>query len=660
MSSESTNHSGYFRIALAVPDVKPAAVRHNGDAIVQCFMDACEQGANLVLFPELSITGYTCGDLFLQSRLLDAAEAEAIRVIHETSARSSLLIFGMPLARRGSVYNAAVVVRGGNSILGIVPKTYIPNTGEYYEQRWFASAEDARFNEVSFAGQKIPFGTDILFRHENSRETTFAVELCEDLWSPIPPSSRHAVAGATMLFNLSASSELAGKSDYRCRLVEQQSARCLAAYACASAGPGESTTDMVFGGHAIVAENGKILIQSSRFPTASDIVLADIDTELLMHERLASRTYGDSARRELHSISYRTVRFGGRLHYGSAAHGKLYRPIDPHPFIPDNAEEREHRCQEIASIQETGLATRMKHTGIRNVVIGLSGGLDSTLALIITIRAFQRLELPLSGLYPITMPGFGTTKRTLDNVKTLCSCLGLNLDIIDIREICRLQMEDLSHSGTPSEHNTAYENIQARYRTAILMNKANMLEGLVIGTGDMSEMALGWCTYNGDHMSMYAVNIGVPKTLVRYLVEWAAEAWVIPEARAIIHDILDTPISPELLPPDAEGRIAQKTEETIGPYELHDFFLYQAIRRGFSPNKVYWMACSAFPDKYDTAAIAHWLKVFYKRFFSQQFKRSCVPDGPKVGSIALSPRSDWRMPSDADVSAWLAELENLG
>ena len=554
---------GYFRVAAAVPKVKPGAVRKNADTIILSFLDACEHGADLVLFPELSVTGCTCADLFLQSRLLQAAEDEALRIIDETSARGALMIFGIPLARRGRLYNVAVVVRGGTAILGIVPKTYIPNSREYYETRWFSSADEAQFDEITIGGQRVPFGTDLLFRHEDDKKTTFAVEICEDLWSPIPQSSKHAIAGAQMIFNLSASNELVGKADYRRSLVVQQSARCLAGYVYASAGPGESTTDTVFGGHALIAENGSLLAESQRFQAGSNMILADFDTEFLDHERRVSRTFGTAVRREFGNQRYRNIHFSGRLHHHHDEYGPTLRQNNPHPFVPGNPIERETRCREISAIQFTGLAVRMEHAGMKNAVIGLSGGLDSTLALLVTVKAFQHLALPLEGIHAVTMPGFGTSSRTLGNVKKLCAGLGIALETIDIRKTCAAQMEDLGHSGEPVD--SAYENIQARYRTALLMNRANMVGGLVIGTGDLSELAMGWCTYNGDHMSMYAVNSGVPKTLVRYLVAWAAESWAPPEVKGVLEDILDTPISPELLPPDSTGGIAQKTEETIGP-----------------------------------------------------------------------------------------------
>ncbi len=661
-------NQGYFRVAAVVPIVKPAAVRENTDVVIQNYLQACDRGAELVLFPELSITAYTCGDLFLQSHLLQLAEEQALRIIDETSARGALIVFGMPLSRQGRVFNVAVVAQGGKGILGIVPKTYIPNFREYYDNRWFSSADEACFDEVNIAGQHVPFGTNVLFQHEGfqhegfmhegMKSNTFAVEICEDLWSPIPPSSRHAIVGAQMIFNLSASSELVGKSDYRRSLITQQSARCHAAYIFTSAGLGESSTDMVYGGHALIAENGRVLAESRRFQMESHMILADVDIDLLDHERRVSRTFGLSARREIGDTPYRVRHFSGMPQsQGSDAARDILHPVHPHPFVPKESEERRMRCEEITAIQASALATRIRHTGLKHVVIGLSGGLDSTLAFLISIQAFKLLALPKKGIHALTMPGFGTTGRTLENVEKLCDGLGIALEKLDIRETCSAQMEDLGHTG--EQKDTAYENIQARYRMSVLMNRANMIGGLVIGTGDLSELALGWCTYNGDHMSMYGVNCGVPKTLVHYLLSWAAENWVSAEMKPVLESILTTPISPELLPPGKDGEIMQKTEESIGPYELHDFFLFNSIRHGFRPSKVFYLASHAFRDKYDSKTILRWLKTFYTRFFSQQFKRSCLPDGPKVGTIALSPRGDWRMPSDADVSEWLADLEDL-
>jgi len=649
---ESMKNMGYFRVAAAVPSVKPSAMLENSDAIINAFFSACDEGADIVLFPELSITGYSCADLFLQSNLLREAEKQAVRIISEISARGALMVFGMPISQNGRLFNCAVVVRSGKEILGVIPKTYVPDSREYYENRWFASSDEAVSTEVTLAQQRVPFGTNLIFTHEKDARISFAVELCEDLWSPIPPSSRHAIAGAQMLFNLSASNELVGKADYRRALVSQQSARCLAGYIYSSAGPGESSSDTVFGGHAIISENGRILAETGRFSSATDIVSADIDLELLDHERRISRSFGPAARRELEHQNYRCIRFTGSVQALRGGTPRQIRPVDPHPFVPKDPRERENRCREISSIQIAGLATRMERVGLRNVIIGLSGGLDSTLALLVCVQAFERLALPREGINAITMPGFGTTERTLGNVDALCEGLEIELETIDIKDGCRAQMKELGHGGEPD--GVVFENVQARYRTALLMNRANMVDGLVIGTGDLSELALGWCTYNGDHMSMYGVNCGVPKTLVRYLIEWSADTWVNEAVRSALLDVLATPISPELLPPGEDGEIRQLTEDRIGPYQLHDFFLYHAIRHGFSPPKVQALAERAFADIYDAQTILTWLKVFYTRFFSQQFKRSCLPDGPKVGTIALSPRADWRMPSDADVSAWLA------
>ena len=646
---------GYYRIATAVPAVRPAAIEENAEAIIRSFLTASDQGADLVLFPELAITGYTCGDLFYQSPLLEAAEKALSKIVEATGARSSLLVLGLPLARRGKLFNTAVVVRGGTEILGVVPKTYIPDSGEFYENRWFASANEADFDHVTIAGQRVPFGTNLIFRHEEERRSTFAVEICEDLWGPMPPSSRHAVAGAQILLNLSASNETAGKADYRRDLVRQQSARCNAAYAYVSAGSGESTTDTVFGGHAMIGENGRILAETPILSEGSQLAMADVDLELLDKERRVARAFGSTATQELTQKDYRTIWYTGRLQ--KSQREKLLRPVEKDPFIPSNPTTRLQRCEEIFTIQATGLATRLERTGIKNAIIGISGGLDSTLALLVVAKAFERLALAPEGIQAFTMPGFGTTDRTLNNAKELCEGLGVHLKTVDIRPACEVQLNDLGHSGEPSD--VAYENVQARYRTAILMNAANMARGLVIGTGDLSELALGWCTYNGDHMSMYAVNTGVPKTLVRHLIAWSAETWASQDVARVLQDILETPVSPELLPPGKNGEIIQKTEDTVGPYELHDFFLYNFLRHGFGPQKILMLAERAFEGLYSRKILLQWLTMFYKRFFSQQFKRSCLPDGPKVGSIALSPRGDWRMPSDASAELWLKELEKL-
>ncbi|MBN2509334.1 MAG: NAD(+) synthase [Spirochaetales bacterium] len=645
---------GFFRVGLGVPRVNPGNPGHNAGKITGLARTAAAHSVDVLVLPELSVTGYTCADLFYQERLLAASEEAVLSIAKDSSAFALTLIVGAPAAVEGILYNCAVVLRGG-SIIGMVPKTYIPNTKEFYEARWFAPGAGCRRDHIRYGGTSVPFGTDLLFGQENA---VFGIEICEDLWAPVPPSSY--MTQANLIVNLSASNELAGKAAYRRSLVSTQSARNITAYAYVSAGPLESTTDTVFGGHAIIAENGRVLGELPRFSRDSSFMYRDIDLGYLEHERLHSNTFSQhimtgsgtaaadrrfrvlNAEGEHSSIGFTRQRAGSPW--------QLSRPVDPHPFVPSDPLNLQERCEEIFAIQRSGLMTRMERIGCDTAVIGLSGGLDSTLALLVTVEAFKGLGLPLSGINCITMPGFGTTGRTLANVKGLAENLGLTLKTIDITEICTLQMKKLGHSGEPED--TAYENVQARERTMILMNKANMNGGIVIGTGDMSELALGWCTYNGDHMSMYGVNAGVPKTLVRFLIKYVADTGADTAVQGILYDIIDTPISPELLPPDTAGNIAQKTEEVIGPYELHDFFLYYGIRCGFAPAKVQFLAEIAFAETYDATTITTWRNLFYARFFSQQFKRSCLPDGPKVGTIALSPRGDWRMPSDGDGTIW--------
>lgn len=641
--------NSYLRVACAIPTVKPADPAHNAKSIIQSYVSCRSAGANLMLFPELSLSGYTCADLFFQSRLLEEVEVQTLDIIRECS--EGIIVFGLPIPWQDRLFNSALIAQGGK-ILGIVPKTYVPDSQEYYENRWFASSGEIGEDRVEIGGEAVPFGANLCFTSDEN--LSLAVEICEDLWAPIPPSSKHAIAGAQILLNLSASNELVAKADYRRELVRNQSARCLAAYIYCSAGPGESSGDTLFGGHALIAENGRILAENQRFPVGADHLIADIDVELLNHERRISRSFGLAAKRELEEFSHSRIEIKPPM---MNEFRTILREVSPRPFVPFNEAERNLRCREIFSIQAAALATRMEHCGIKRAVLGLSGGLDSTLALLVAISALDRLLLPRDGIHAITMPGFGTTKRTLGNVKKLCAAFGIKLEIIDIRASCRLQMEELGHSGQAGD--TAFENIQARHRTALLMNKANMLGALVIGTGDLSELALGWCTFSGDHISNYSVNSGVPKTLVQYLIRWSAEGYSQNEIRDTLLDILDTPISPELLPPDSKGDISQKTQDEIGPYDLHDFFLYYAIRYGFGPSKVCALAAKAFGTAYESRIIRKWLRVFYVRFFSQQFKRSCLPDGPKVGTIALSPRADWRMPSDAQADAWLKELDSL-
>lgn len=641
---------GYCRIASAVPVVKPGAVEANINSMLKSVKQASAAAVDVMVFPELCITGYTCADLFYQDTLLDAARRGLERFLERTAECSALLIAGMPLRIDGLLLNCAVLCREG-VLCGVVPKVHLPNTGEFYEQRWFSSGADFCGESVYLAGDDVPAGLDLVFYFEEFPEFGIGVELCEDLWSVIPPSAELALQGAMMICNLSASNELVGKFAYRHELVKQQSARCICAYVYCGAGVGESSTDLVFGGDAIIAENGHHLGHAARFFRGETILVRDVDFTLLAFERRRNKVFQQSLS---------NVVPGCRVNLGPAsctvAGGEdfktLMRPVDPQPFVPADERVRCERCEEIFAIQSSGLATRLEHTGCRDVVIGLSGGLDSSLALLVAVESFERLGLDKAGIHAITMPGFGTSERTLGNTRDLAAGLGLQLEEIDITAACNQHLKDLGHSG--KTHDIAFENTQARERTQILMNRANMLNALVVGTGDLSELAMGWCTYNGDHMSMYGVNSGVPKTLVRYLIRWVAEHGVNDEAAKTLLDILDTPVSPELLPADKDGTIAQKTEDVIGPYELHDFFLHGVVRCGYPVAKIQFLAQIAFKGEYSAKTIEKWLKLFVKRFFSQQFKRSCMPDGPKVGSINLSPRGDWRMPSDGSGEAWEA------
>ena len=636
---------GYCRVGAAIPLVCPGAVTANIASLTLLAKKAADAGADVLVFPELCVTGYTCGDLFFQPALLDAAEKGLSCFLKKIWQSDTIFILGLPVRLDGMLFNCAVVCRQGN-ILGVVPKTHLPNTREFYEQRWFSSSVSAQSKTVRICDEEVPFGTDLVFQSLGVADFSVGVEICEDLWSPLPPCTRLALSGATVLCNLSASNELVGKYEYRRDLVMQQSARCLAAYVYAGAGPGESSTDLVFGGHAMIAENGRMLAENARFEREPNLLLADIDLAFLKFERRQNKSFG------LCTAQAEPVR---KVVYDEAdevpACSGLMRTIDQRPFVPADESARNRRCEEIFAIQSTGLATRLLHTDCRHVVVGLSGGLDSALALLVICEAFQRAGFDRVGIHAITMPGFGTSARTLENSVRLCKGLAVSLEQIDITAACTQHLSDLGHSG--KEHDVAYENTQARERTQLLMNRANMLGALVVGTGDLSELALGWCTYNGDHMSMYGVNSGVPKTLVRYLVDWVADHRSNVLISAALTDILATPVSPELLPPDKEGQISQKTEFVIGPYELHDFFLYHFVRCGAPVDKIRFLAGIAFKDTYSASEIDGWLKLFFKRFFSQQFKRSCLPDGPKVGSINLSPRGDWRMPSDASPEVWL-------
>jgi NAD+ synthase (glutamine-hydrolysing) len=639
---------GFLRIGAVSPELRVADVAFNTEQICQAIAEACARNCRLLLFPELSVTAYTCGDLFFQHLLIEQAKQALWKVADYTAEQQVTVVVGAPIAQGGRLFNCAVFICCGK-ILGVVPKTYLPNTQEFYEERWFSSALERTANEIEWRGEKIPFGEDLLFCADTMPDCLVGVEICEDVWVANPPSGRMAVQGATVLLNLSASPELLGKEEYRRALVKSQSARCLAAYVYASAGPGESSTDLVFSGHSLIAENGAIMAETQRFQFATQLAVADVDIERLVNERLKNNSFAASKT----DTKFRVIAFP----QPDAPAEELHRVVSATPFVPPEDQERTRRCREIFALQTTGLAKRLMHTGLSQAVIGISGGLDSTLALLITVKAFEKLGLDRRGIVALTMPGFGTTERTRSNAKGLARLLGVSLRTIPINQAVHQHFRDIGHSE--KVHDITFENAQARERTQILMDVANQVNGFVIGTGDLSELALGWCTYNADHMSMYGVNAGVPKTLVRYLVAWCAETEFSGETAAILADICETPVSPELLPPGEDGKIGQITEDHIGPYLLHDFFLYHVVRLQYSPTKIFYLAQKAFAGSYSAQDIVYWLKTFYRRFFSQQYKRSCLPDGPKVGSVVLSPRGDWRMPSDASVALWMKELEDL-
>lgn len=622
---------GYLRVAAAVPSVKVANCNHNVASMIVLMQQAEEQKVQLLCFPELAITAYTCADLFFQQQLLDEALRGLDRLVAASFNNALISMVGMPLKVDNVLYNVAVVIQSGK-ILAIVPKTFLPNNNEFYEKRWFASATQAHANTVLVNGVEVAFGTDLLLGNGDFK---FAIELCEDLWVPIPPSSQHAMHGADIIFNLSASNALIAKHNYVQSLVTQQSARCHAAYVYCSCGFGESTTDVVFAGNALIAENGNMVQQSTRFSLDPQLVVADVDIERLRAERLRNGNFYSSCNDQ----PYRTI----TIATPTASDTQLLAKVSKYPFVPPIEQRNEH-CNEIFSIQTAGLAKRWKHTGAENMIVGISGGLDSSLALLVAVKTADLLGYDRKRVLGITMPGFGTSQRTFHNALQMMQTLGVSIKEISIEQAAKQHFDDIAHDE--NNHDVTYENTQARLRTLVLMNYANKCNGLVLGTGDLSELALGWATYNGDHMSMYAVNSGVPKTLVRYMLQWAASGMGEETAKTLL-DVLDTPVSPELLPAKADGDIAQITEDLVGPYALHDFFLYQMVRYGFTPKKIFFLACAAFADDYSEAIVRKWLHVFVQRFFSQQFKRSCMPDGPKVGSINLSPRGDWRMPSDA-------------
>ena len=633
---------GMIKVAAAVPTVKVADVAYNVGQAESLIAQAEGQGVEIMVLPELCLTGYTCQDLFKQQLLIDKAEEALLVLLDFTRKLDVIVIVGLPVQIGSLLYNCAAVIQSG-TLLGVVPKTYLPNYGEFYEKRWFASAQDLKSQDIYLAGSPI---------HVTSEPTIFTtcdgvrfgIEICEDVWAPVPPSNRLALAGADIIFNLSASDELIGKHEYLCQLLSQQSARTMTGYVYASCGFGESTQDVVYGGNAIIVENGRALCEGERFSLQPQIKIMQIDVERLRTERRTNSTFITAQSRvncQPLNVSCKPV---------SPREFELIRSVDPHPFIPKE-DKMQASCEEILNIQVAGLAKRLYHIGGTKAVIGISGGLDSTLALLVTVKAFDKLALDRRGIIGITMPGFGTTDRTYNNALALMKELGITTREINIVKAVKQHFEDIGHNA--KQHDTTYENSQARERTQILMDVANKENAIVVGTGDLSELALGWATYNGDHMSMYGVNASVPKTLVRYLVSYMAGEM----ATNILMDIVDTPISPELLPADAQGNIRQKTEDLVGPYELHDFFLYYTLRCGFRPAKILMLAEKAFDGTYDTEVIKNWLTTFCRRFFNQQFKRSCMPDGPKVGSVSLSPRGDWRMPSDATSTLWLKDIE---
>lgn len=637
---------GYVRVEVVTPDIKVADCIFNTEQICSRIDKAYDAQVSVIVFPEMCITGYTCNDLFLQDTLLSDAQKSLATITEYTKGKNMLTVVGLPFEYCNKLYNVAAVIKDG-VILGLVPKKYIPNYNEFYERRQFTEGFDKAV-KVCVAGQQTYMGSRILFRCSDFEKLVVGVEICEDLWTPLPPSVSHAMNGATLIVNPSASNETVGKEDYRRSLVTGQSARLVCAYAYASSGDGESTQDIVFGGHDIIAENGTLLAETSLF--ANNSVINDIDFDRINSERRRMSTFTSATDND----EYTVVDFS----LAGTEYTSLVRFIDSHPFVPENEATRNKRCEAILSIQAMGLKKRLAHIGCKNVVIGISGGLDSTLALLVAVRAYGLLGLDMSGIHAVTMPGFGTTDRTYDNAVKMIKSLGCTFHEISIRESVTRHFEDIGHDI--NVHDVTYENGQARERTQILMDIANKVNGIVIGTGDMSELALGWATYNGDHMSMYGVNASVPKTLVRHLVRYYAEVLADSTLAKVLYDVLDTPVSPELLPPDENGQIEQKTEDLVGPYELHDFFMYYILRFGIHPAKLYRIACAAFRPDYSEETILKWLKTFYRRFFAQHFKRSCLPDGPKVGTVAVSPRGDLRMPSDACARIWLKELDELG
>ena len=632
--------NGFVKVAAATPDIRVADVEFNTQNIINVMEEAQKNGAKILVFPELCVTGYTCSDLFDHSVLLKASRKALLEIAENTSDKDMLVFVGAPLEVNGKLYNVAAAMNQGE-ILGFTTKTFLPNYGEFYEMRQFTPGPQT-VREITFEGKKIPFGPQILFQAKGMEELVVAAEICEDVWSPIPPSIQAALEGATVIVNCSASDETIGKDTYRRALISGQSARLISGYIYANAGEGESTTDLVFGGHNIIAENGTILKESSRY--VNEIIYSEIDLQRITGERRKNTTFQPLDEETLVRVPF-TIEETKTF---------LTRTFPKKPFVPSDEQTRAQRCEEILTIQAMGLKKRLAHTNARTAVVGISGGLDSTLALLVTARAFDMLGRDKKDIIAVTMPCFGTTDRTYQNACEMSKKVGATLIEVPIADAVNIHFRDIGHD--PEDHSVTYENSQARERTQVLMDVANQTGGIVIGTGDMSELALGWATYNGDHMSMYGVNASVPKTLVRHLVHYYADTCKDQELKDVLYDVLDTPVSPELLPPK-DGEIAQKTEDLVGPYELHDFFLYYLLRFSYEPGKIYRIARYAFDGEYDDATIYKWLYTFCRRFFIQQFKRSCLPDGPKVGTVALSPRGDWRMPSDACAEVWLRDLE---
>ena len=640
---------GFVKVASAIPAVNVGNCEYNRIHIENQILEAEDKGVSVVCFPELSLTAYTCQDLFQQQLLLEQTELELMQLLNFTRPLNVISIVGLPIVFQGTLLNCAAVISKGK-LLGVVPKTYLPNYKEFYEMRWFTSGEGIKDSSIRLAGHTAPIGTNLLFKTD---DFCFGVEICEDVWAPIPPSSSLALHGADIIFNLSADNDVIGKHSYLKNLISQQSARCISGYVFSGCGFGESTQDVVFSGKALVYENGTLLAEGKRFCLDEQLVVSDIDVERLHTERRTNTTFTASVKQQKDFGEFVTLSAQQDLMEKPFL---LTRTVDAHPFVPEGP-TLDERCKEILNIQMEGLAKRMVHTNCKRVVVGISGGLDSTLALLVCVRTFDLLKYDRRDIVGITMPGFGTTDRTYTNATNLMKFLGITIREIDIVAACKQHFDDLNIDS--HEHDTTYENCQARERTQILMDVANQMGGIVVGTGDLSELALGWATYNGDHMSMYGVNSSVPKTLVRHLVVWTANHMEEGNCRTTLLDIADTPISPELIPADKDGQIAQKTEDLVGPYELHDFFLYNFLRFSFPPQKIFFLAQHAFGTKYSKTTLKKWLTTFCKRFFSQQFKRSCMPDGPKVGNCSLSPRGDWRMPSDADSALWLAQCDEI-